>query len=142
MGSAAKSEHFLFSCRARTGRPSALVLGLPLSSDFSIWVTTVMTVAACLGYMISTNSPMPSCSGCSQPRDQTYAEESRTFEDIHPAYLRTGHAHTCDCTRGSLGGLRGAARGRWPADALIALSLPGTITFGEWSTAIAQASAT
>lgn len=30
----------------------ALVLGLPLSSGFSIWVTTAMTVAACLGYMV------------------------------------------------------------------------------------------
>ena len=29
----------------------ALILGLPLSSGFSIWVTTVMTVAACLAYM-------------------------------------------------------------------------------------------
>lgn len=30
----------------------ARILGLPLSSGFSTWVTTVMTVAACLFYMV------------------------------------------------------------------------------------------
>ena len=39
----------------------ALVLGLPLSSGFSIWVTTVMTIAACLGYMIVHELTQPRC---------------------------------------------------------------------------------